>query len=777
MKYQDNLLIPSINGIYPGQSAGTYLQDTYQNYPDGAEWLRSVEHVGTLLGDISDPQFPIPESDAPLPEVPLPSYVTAADIDDFVTQINANKPANALQFVVVTDVHASHNDADSPDLTTDGKRRFENYYIACDIANKLRAGFFANLGDMCSDDTYGMPPTSNNARYLDDLQYTHDIIKQYCTRPYYAIRGNHDLGLNDGNDYAHYITPQQFYEKTEEPFIESGPRAHNAIGTEEYRSYYYTDFPASKVRLIMLDASDIPSVPFTESGGLGYRSPQMKWLATVALNMPNKSGWAVVIGTHMGINSTANGGSTIVNAQILEGIMRAFTTGDSYSITFNNTNFNNASDSFSVNYASQGAKHAFGMHGHTHADNKYVSPTIYPFNYVALACSFPQGASSGGPSGATSIPTSVRHDSTKPLNYPCITVFRYNPTNYSMDIFRFGAPSETFTNTYDYTNHKGTYPATTISLIRDIPLTINTFSIEPVTIGPEGGTATATVVGVSLKNANSLAINFNGTNYPITNWTNSLASVVINVPENTGSSENVLEATLYIDGSATTNKAYVTVEAGGMQPSQYALRLGDNNIGSWIDLPFGADIPVTTFSKVVLKFRTKTLWYGTNSRPTQYIMTSYGPVNRFNIQTYNNAFGYAYGGTTFTQGSTTWANGSGVIDPNMLTMELAISTDGTRLVSTIDNTIEVKEDINLVTNNFNLLANFTIGWTAGRSGGEANQFWGGILYDLRFYASDGTTYAWYNFSDGNGNTITDISGNGRHGTLNGGYAWVPASTT
>ena len=56
MKYQDG--VNSVNGFYPGESVGTRLADSLAPFDDGLDYLRNTIHIGTILGDAADPNFP-----------------------------------------------------------------------------------------------------------------------------------------------------------------------------------------------------------------------------------------------------------------------------------------------------------------------------------------------------------------------------------------------------------------------------------------------------------------------------------------------------------------------------------------------------------------------------------------------------------------------------------------------------------------------------------------------------------------------------------------------
>ncbi len=61
MKYQDTA--NSVNGFYAGESVGTRLADALAPSDNGLDFKRNMEHVGTILGDTADPDFPVPAED------------------------------------------------------------------------------------------------------------------------------------------------------------------------------------------------------------------------------------------------------------------------------------------------------------------------------------------------------------------------------------------------------------------------------------------------------------------------------------------------------------------------------------------------------------------------------------------------------------------------------------------------------------------------------------------------------------------------------------------
>ncbi len=56
MKYNDTS--NAINGFYLGESVGTKLADSLAPEDDGYDVIRGIEHVGTILQDGIDEDFP-----------------------------------------------------------------------------------------------------------------------------------------------------------------------------------------------------------------------------------------------------------------------------------------------------------------------------------------------------------------------------------------------------------------------------------------------------------------------------------------------------------------------------------------------------------------------------------------------------------------------------------------------------------------------------------------------------------------------------------------------
>ena len=113
-------------------------------------------------------------------------------------------------------------------------------------------------------------------------------------KDFFTVIGNHDAG--NGTEVAHNGTQQQIFNKFIAPVVEK-------TGTETETSYYYKDYAAPKVRVIILNSSDMPDTLVDEStfavshGTLGaFSQAQIDWLISTLNDTP--SNYHVVILMH-----------------------------------------------------------------------------------------------------------------------------------------------------------------------------------------------------------------------------------------------------------------------------------------------------------------------------------------------------------------------------------------------------------------------------------------------------------------------------------------------
>lgn len=135
--------------------------------------------------------------------------------------------------------------------------------------------------------------------------------------------------------------------------------------------YFYKDLTDKKVRVIGLNSSDMPWT--TDSQGnyvhnrleeAGFGLAQLKWLADVALKLPDNS-WQVVFFFHHPLSS-----STFYNAQALIDIIKAFKNGGS--VVINRSDVDDMQIvGLKADFTTQGAGTVIGVfNGHYHADSQ-----------------------------------------------------------------------------------------------------------------------------------------------------------------------------------------------------------------------------------------------------------------------------------------------------------------------------------------------------------------------------------------------------------------------
>ena len=699
---------------------------------------------------------------SPSPD-PVPLYIEEA-VPDFAAAVEADRAEGGLTFVAVADVHAHDgNPAEA--------KRLESVTGAVRIANVLGADFTVNLGDMAQDQSTGLLPTPDSARYLADLRRQSEMFARLGGR-YLAVKGNHDTGLHDRAvagaqaTAAHYITPQQFYDAQEAPFAgRLGELRVRNEGAEAARTYYYTDYFGAKVRVITLDSMDLPDSLTAQSMNVyGFRSPQMKWLAERALNLSGRPGYSVMLLCHTPptplVNASYNTGTgmgeTFQNSDVLAGILEAFTSGADYSKTFTQSAWNSSADNISAGFSAQGAgKALFWMHGHAHLDN-ITTPEGFPLRIIGLQCSIPSGVANLIP-GSQSTPTSERTNTSRPLSYVCVTACNYHPEDNTLHVFRFGAATGVFDNSMDYAQKRGTYPATIIQLNAGAAASVTGFSLTPPSLPASGGTVTAEAAGKNLDQSPALSVSFNSADYPMTVLSPALAQASIPVPPNAGQQDAVMTAQLLSGGGYTGKSASVTVAAGAPAVT-HALRL---NQASYISFSDTGGKPIATWSKLSFRVRPDT---SSNTRNPQWLLSSPpGGPQRLNFAMTAGKWMYGFGATSSSVGTAAGA-------PNAdYTVDLVISDSGAaRTFKAYVNGVLDKELSDAAFST----APGTLGFGASDGNMTPGSAWSGLVYDIRLIAADGSDYAHYDMQDGSGAALSDASGNGRHAALTGSYEWV-----
>ena len=98
-------------------------------------------------------------------------------------------------------------------------------------------------------------------------------------------------------------------------------------------SWYYLDYPAAKVRFILLNSAWIDETQADVSArteSFGYGAEQLTWLAETALQF-SEEGWAIVLASH--VPPVPELEPAVRDEAVLRGILTAFLSGSSYSGT------------------------------------------------------------------------------------------------------------------------------------------------------------------------------------------------------------------------------------------------------------------------------------------------------------------------------------------------------------------------------------------------------------------------------------------------------------
>nr|WP_276580161.1 phage tail spike protein [Lacticaseibacillus parakribbianus] len=137
--------------------------------------------------------------------------------------------------------------------------------------------------------------------------------------------------------------------------------------------YYYYDVPGKPMRVIVLNAQDVPDTLDTDGyikyQGLnvaGYRQPQISWLYHTLIDTP--AGTTVAIYQHFGFGYRYSTTMAYVpyNYEMIDGIIDAFVSGGKYSGSYTaNADFKASVD---CDFGGQKGLLAFLAHGHFHND-------------------------------------------------------------------------------------------------------------------------------------------------------------------------------------------------------------------------------------------------------------------------------------------------------------------------------------------------------------------------------------------------------------------------
>jgi predicted MPP superfamily phosphohydrolase len=287
----------------------------------------------------------------------------------------------SLTFVQVTDTHYISTKSSIYKLSLNHLKTVKEY------ANKnSNVDFITHTGDVVD----GNEAVSENKKDLNDCVR---MLADGAKCPVYLAKGNHDdcswwVAQDKLNrNYTMCMTPEDWYDIAIKHLENTVVQDNN----DKIGAYYYKDFDAQKIRVIVLNSNDIPFIvqnnlpKYYGQWTYGFSNEQLNWLAHVALNFSDKgkdkSNWAVITFSHVPFNKQASSknDSQAKNGENIEGILKAFMNGSKYVSKVTTGDFGK---SVSIDFSQQGAmEYIAHFYGHIHKSS-YVN--INGIRYISV---------------------------------------------------------------------------------------------------------------------------------------------------------------------------------------------------------------------------------------------------------------------------------------------------------------------------------------------------------------------------------------------------------
>lgn len=239
---------------------------------------------------------------------------------DTATRVKKLQDACTFTFINLTDIHMT--------LANEFKQK-EAIYHALHISSLFDTNCLTMSGDIYDGRAIA---GSTKKRGLAVIQDMINTVQSTAKIPVLIGKGNHDDNLWDGSyDQDEYgILNNDWHRYCVQPFKKRFVLDHK----NKEGNYFYIDFPASKIRIVMLNSVDVPYQKNTDGTpkhwGMwehAFQNKQINWLAHQALHL-DEAGWGVIILAHHPIRKemkAANREEAVpFNAKTIEGIMKAF---------------------------------------------------------------------------------------------------------------------------------------------------------------------------------------------------------------------------------------------------------------------------------------------------------------------------------------------------------------------------------------------------------------------------------------------------------------------
>ena len=280
--------------------------------------------------------------------------------DTFNHATNVPHGENIVNIAFITDNH-HQEDADPWSKYSYSGKSLEQYQWFAQGTLRTKPDVAIVNGDNINGDTY-RPTLIWTTMHVWAMLST-----VYLKTALFMLPGNHDSGVGQKGSLSAADTMSE--NDLKNAYHTAKPLYGEVRNGDSF--YFYKDLADKKVRVIGLNSSDMPWITDTQGNYVhnrleeaGFSVTQLKWLANVALKLPDNS-WQVVFFFHHPLST-----STFYNAQALIDIIKAFKNGGS--VVINRSDVDDMQIvGLKADFTTQGAGTVIGVfNGHYHADSQ-----------------------------------------------------------------------------------------------------------------------------------------------------------------------------------------------------------------------------------------------------------------------------------------------------------------------------------------------------------------------------------------------------------------------
>lgn len=286
----------------------------------------------------------------------IPGYVVSEAKSTIAKAMSHNITGKSIRFIAVSDAHNDSNNKATPsDLGPQIQESNKHCGQAIDyIANHIGIDFVAFLGDATWAGTQAATYTQSELN--NDIMQTNEYLADgFKGLPQVRCVGNHDQYLTTDGTRLWNKGAYQLYGR-----YCSGIK-NNPGG------YGYFDLDNEQVRVIYINTSDAPSS--TNAGTLAAMTDeQTNWLAETLLSTGDKTGWKILLLTHVPFDLISS-----------NDVLTAYANGSTYN-TYNFADHNNAPilaqvnghlHCYSYGYVNQAKVRRFTIPNSCYGDNNH----------------------------------------------------------------------------------------------------------------------------------------------------------------------------------------------------------------------------------------------------------------------------------------------------------------------------------------------------------------------------------------------------------------------